>query len=91
MSLRFPRWLVTKQAFERVFRGGARKEDCELVLARLAEFCRATKTTHVEGDALGSAQLEGRRQVWLLVREHLDLTPEEVSQMLAASRQGDSE
>lgn len=83
------RFVGQKQAFERVFRGVAKREDQEAVLARLAEFCRANKTTHVEGDPLGSAQLEGRRQVWLMIREFLDLTPEAVTQMIAADREND--
>lgn len=83
------RLIGTKQAFDRVFRGTPRLEDQRLVLARLAEFCRANKTTHVEGDALGSAQLEGRRQVWLLIREYLDLTPEMVSEMIAAEKENE--
>jgi hypothetical protein len=42
-----------------------------VVLADLATICRAFKTTHVIGDATGSAQLEGRRQVWLRIQEHI--------------------
>ncbi len=41
------------------------------VLGDLARFCHAYTTTHVQGDPVGSAQLEGRRQVFLRIRGHL--------------------
>jgi len=52
------------------------------VLADLAKFCHAHTTTHCVGDPTGSAQLEGRRQVWLRLRAQLDLTDEEFTSML---------
>ena len=57
------------QAFRKSFSGQSGSK----VLARLATFCKVNKTTHVEGDPYGSAQLEGRRQVYLLIQESIAL------------------
>ncbi|MEH6358839.1 MAG: hypothetical protein V7745_07605 [Pseudomonadales bacterium] len=46
------------------------------VLRDLAKFCRASETTFHE-DARVSAVLDGRREVFLRITEHLNLTPEE--------------
>lgn len=50
----------------------------EVVLADLARFCRATKPTSVyldDGsvDPIASARLDGRREVFLWINEHLHL------------------
>lgn len=66
-----------------------RKTDYELtfgtphgkrVLADIARFGHALKTTMVEGQA--SAELEGRRQVFLRIREHLDLDYDDIAAMI---------
>jgi hypothetical protein len=49
----------------------------EEVLADLAKFCRATETTH-DKDALVAAHLDGRREVWLRIQQHLNLTEDQV-------------
>lgn len=47
------------------------------VLKDLAKFCRAGKTTfHV--DPRAHALLEGRREVWLRIQEHLNLTEQQL-------------
>lgn len=52
----------------------------ELVLKDLSRFCRAhTSTFHP--DARAHAVLEGRREVWLRIQEHLKLSSEEVWQL----------
>jgi hypothetical protein len=48
------------------------------VLADLIPFCRARETCVVLGDRDRTYVLEGRREVWLRIREHLDLTPEQL-------------
>lgn len=69
-----------RSAYKQVFRGeGPAKA---IVLADLARFCHANATTHVIGDTHGSAQLEGRRQVWLRIRQMVNLTDEEFQTML---------
>ena len=54
---------------------------CAIVLADLAKFCHAQDTTHVVGDSHGSAQLEGRRQVWLRIQSYLGLTDEQINRL----------
>jgi hypothetical protein len=48
-----------------------------MVLSDLARFCRATTTTWSD-DARHHARLEGRREVWLRMTEHMNLTPEQL-------------
>ncbi len=47
------------------------------VLADLAEFCRAHNTTY-DADPRLHARLEGRRDVWLRVEQHLNLPAEDL-------------
>lgn len=49
-----------------------------LVLADLAVFCRANETCAAPGDRDRSLLLEGRREVWLRIQQHLNLTPEQL-------------
>ena len=44
------------------------------VLKDLARFCRAHESTH-EANERDSLIFEGRRQVWLRIQEHLQLSP----------------
>ena len=45
----------------------------------LARFCRAFESTfHPTQEARTQAMLEGRRQVWLRLEQHLKLSPEEL-------------
>lgn len=47
------------------------------VLEDLAKFCRANESTfHV--DPRAHAMLEGRREVWLRIQHHLNLSEEEL-------------
>lgn len=46
------------------------------VLDYLKPFCRARDTTVVQGEV--SPVFEGRRQVYLLIQDYLDLTPEDL-------------
>ena len=48
------------------------------VLADLATFCRATETCIVPGDRDMTYVLEGRREVYLRIRAHLDLNEEKL-------------
>lgn len=49
----------------------------ELILADLARFCRAEESCFHQ-DPRVHAVLEGRREVWLRIQEHLKLSPEEL-------------
>lgn len=48
------------------------------VMIDLARFCRANETCVVKGDRDASLVLEGRREVWLRIQQHLGLTPEQL-------------
>lgn len=63
-----------KIAYEFVF--GKEDKAVELVLRDLAKFCRANKTCF-NADVRIHANLEGRREVFLRIMEHLKLTPDE--------------
>ncbi len=49
----------------------------EVVLKDLAKFCRAAETAY-HPDPRIHAVLEGRREVWLRIQEHLKLTDDEL-------------
>lgn len=54
----------------------------QAVLADLAEFCRAEATTF-HADARVHAALEGRREVWLRIQQHLNLTGTQLAEIYA--------
>ena len=56
--------------------------DQAAVLADLERFCHANSTTHVEGDSHGTAQLEGRRQVWLRIQGYRNLSDAEIGEFI---------
>ena len=60
-------------AYHQVFTGVY----ADVVLADLATFCRAQSSTH-HTDPRVSALLEGRREVWLRIQEHLQLSEAEL-------------
>lgn len=66
-----------QDAYRAVFQKGPMSEK---VLRDLAKFCRANKTTFHE-DPRAHAVLEGRREVWLRIQEHLNLTAEQVIEL----------
>jgi hypothetical protein len=49
----------------------------QIVLQDLAKFCRANETCF-DLDPRIHAALEGRREVWLRIQNHLQLSPEEL-------------
>ena len=62
-----------RYAYQQTFKGPLGQE----VLKDLAKFCRANDTTFHE-DPRAHALAEGRREVWLRVQQHLNLTPEQL-------------
>ena len=68
--------LARSRAYKQTFGG----EDAGKVLEDLERFCHANSTTHVEGDSHGTAQLEGRRQVWLRIHGYRNLSDAEVGE-----------
>lgn len=65
-------------AYNRVF--DKQSPYTEDVLKDLAKFCRAYETTY-HPDPRIHAVLEGRREVWLKIQEHLQLTMEEIYEL----------
>lgn len=71
-------YLVTRrQAYVQTFAGPVP----EKVLKDLARFCRARETT-VHPDDRMTYVLEGRREVWLRIQQHLRLSDEELWDLL---------
>ena len=62
--------LGRQYAYKKTFEGPLAEE----VLKDLARFCRANTSTFHE-DARLHAVAEGRREVWLRVQNHLNLSP----------------
>lgn len=52
----------------------------QAVLRDLAKFCRANATAF-DTDARIHAALEGRREVWLRIQQHLNLQPDELAEL----------
>lgn len=69
------RRLVSRRqhAYQRTFKGPL----AESVLADLMRFCRAHDSTFHPDPRL-AANLDGRREVWLRIQQHLRLSPEEL-------------
>ena len=65
-----------KHTFQLVFGSVAGQE----VLRDLAKFCRANQSCFHEDPRL-HAVLEGRREVWLRIERHLNLTSQELYQI----------
>lgn len=79
-----------KRAYQLVFNSPAG----EAVLFDLNPFCRARESCVVPGDRDRTYVLEGRREVFLRIRDHLDLTAEELVERYtkpAIGAQGDDE
>lgn len=53
------------------------------VLVDLAKFCRADETCVVPGDQRMTDVLEGRREVFLRIQQHLRLPPDQLYAMYA--------
>lgn len=67
-------WTDCKRAYQLAFNTPAG----EAVLLDLTPFCRAKETCVVPGDRDRTYVLEGRREVYLRIRDYLDLTPEQL-------------
>lgn len=71
------RFLMRRRyAYQTTFKGPLADE----VLRDLAQFCRANRSTFHE-DARAHALAEGRREVWLRIANHLNMTPEQLWQL----------
>lgn len=63
-----------KRAYQQTF---IKDMASEVVMADLAQFCRANKSTF-DADPRVHALLEGRKEVWLRIAQHLNLTEDEL-------------
>lgn len=63
-----------KRSYQLVF--NSIHPDVRVVLTDLARFCRANETCVVPGNNDATKILEGRREVWLRIANHLNLPPE---------------
>lgn len=57
----------------------------QLALIDLASFCKANVSCFVPGDRDLTLILEGRREVWLRIQQHLNLTPEQMFMLFAGN------
>ena len=73
-----------QRAYQLAFKEAAGKA----VLLDLAAFCRAMETCVVPGDRDRTYVLEGRREVWLRIRDHLDLTVEHLVEKYTTPAKG---
>lgn len=62
-----------QQSYKQTFKGPVAED----VLRDLARFCRANVSTFHENDR-AHALAEGRREVWLRIQNHLNLSPQEL-------------
>lgn len=60
----------------------------EAILADLAVFCRANETCVVPGDRDLTYVLEGRREVYLRIKTHLDLALDDLLERFTRPAQG---
>jgi hypothetical protein len=66
-----------KTSFERVFNGKGTPDDVKIVLEDLGRFCRSNESTFHPDERM-AAMLDGRREVWLRISDHLRLSTEEL-------------
>jgi len=80
--------LARARAYRRVFErdDGAFSRAAEIVLADLRDYCRANASTW-DRDARISDRLAGRRDVWLRISEHLNLTDDEILKLVEVERE----
>lgn len=73
-----------KKSFRRTFTTGP---DSLVVLKTLARFCRAHESTFHPNAAVAN-RLDGRREVWLFIQQHLQLTEDELWRLFVPRQKG---
>jgi hypothetical protein len=69
-------WLKNRRlAYHRVF--NPENRDVQVLMADLARFCRAHESTF-DPDPRVHALLEGRKEVWLRIQQHLQMSDEDL-------------
>ena len=71
--------LLSREALAQAYHELWNSPGGQLVILDLVRFCHFDSTTHVEGDPYGSAQLEGRRQVFLRIYGYASLRPGDIA------------
>jgi hypothetical protein len=71
-----------KAAYQLKFGSG---DPADMVREDLAWFCHANRSCWGD-DARDQARLEGRREVWLRIQQHLTMEPEELAELYGALR-----
>lgn len=71
---------------KRSYQQGCGSETTAVMMADLARFCRAD-TSCFHADPRIHAALEGRREVWIRIQEHLTKSPEELLAIYGAAIQ----
>lgn len=79
--------LELTDAYSRVFGGGASQEDCEAVLADLAQFSGFYSVVPHGSNADMLFRCEGARSVFGRIQEHLNMTENERSALQRAARE----
>lgn len=72
------RWRTRGEAYRRIFA----LADADIVLADLARYCNAGRTTFVTDNQAASALLEGRRQVWLRIESYLHMSESDMRKLV---------
>jgi hypothetical protein len=67
-----------RQSYLRIF--NKESQDAKVILKDLAKFCRATESTFHKDPRI-AAMLDGRREVWNRIQQHLNLRDEELWQI----------
>lgn len=78
MTPRFQKALEFMGLRKRSYQLQFQTSDGRLFLDDLARFCRANETCVMPGDPDRTLVLEGRREVWLRIQNHLGLTPDQL-------------
>lgn len=73
-----PLTLFRKNAYQKTFNNPEGRK----VLADLRRFCRATSPTADVNNERATYLLEGRREVWLRIQSHLNLTDEQMYELI---------
>lgn len=76
-----------KRAFQLCFGSPAGKD----VLIDLAKFCRAAETCAIPGNHDKTLILEGRREVWLRIQQHMRLNHEQLFALYAGQHYNDNQ
>lgn len=73
-----PLTLIRRRAYRAAFNNPEGRK----VLADLRRFCRATLPTADVNNVQATYLLEGRREVWLRIQAHLQLTEDDVFKLI---------